>query len=97
MTLDAWLGSEGVSGGSISDKATLSIEANTPALVTQVEEIKDSEVEDGEGGDNNVKPTPSRNATESPAFAQSLRQLTLIELCKPFLGTKYTQKNLFAV
>lgn len=30
MALDAWLGLEGISGGSISDKATLSIEASMP-------------------------------------------------------------------
>lgn len=59
MALDAWLGSEGISSGSISEKATLLIKASTPAPVIQVEEIKDSEVEDGKGGDNNVKPTPS--------------------------------------
>ncbi|KAF1922197.1 uncharacterized protein M421DRAFT_79227, partial [Didymella exigua CBS 183.55] len=50
----------GISGGSISEKATLSIEANTPTSATQVEEIKDSELEDGEDGDNHsVEPTPS--------------------------------------
>ena len=93
MALDAWLGLEGISGGSISEKAILSIEASTPASVIQVEEIEDSEVEDGEGGGDDVEPTPSRNATKSPAFARSLRQLTLIELCKPSLGTQYTRKN----
>ncbi|KAF1348219.1 hypothetical protein EJ07DRAFT_62860, partial [Lizonia empirigonia] len=39
--LDDWLGSEGISGGSISEKATLSIEANAPAPATQVEEMED--------------------------------------------------------
>ncbi|KAF1924226.1 uncharacterized protein M421DRAFT_20932, partial [Didymella exigua CBS 183.55] len=39
--LDNWLSLEGISGGSISGKATLSIEANSLAPVTQVEEIKD--------------------------------------------------------
>ncbi|KAF1347198.1 hypothetical protein EJ07DRAFT_34342, partial [Lizonia empirigonia] len=41
MALDAWLGLEGISGGSISEKATLSIEANMPMSATQVEEIED--------------------------------------------------------
>ncbi|KAF2633105.1 hypothetical protein BU25DRAFT_311717, partial [Macroventuria anomochaeta] len=36
-----WLGSEGISSGSISKKATLSIEANAPAPATQVEEMED--------------------------------------------------------
>ena len=93
MALDAWLGSEGISGGSISEKATLSIEASTPAPVIQVEEIEDSEVEDGEGGDDDVEPTSSRNATKSPALARSLRQLTLIELCKPCSGTQCAREN----
>ena len=59
MALDAWLGLEGISGGSISEKATLLIKASTLASVIQVEEIEDSEVEDGEGGGDNVEPTPS--------------------------------------
>ena len=85
MALDAWLGSEGISGGSISEKATLSIEANVPAPVTQVEEIEDRELEDGEDSDNHsVEPAPSQRTTKSPASAHPMRQLTLIELCKPF-------------
>ncbi|UPX13403.1 uncharacterized protein EKO05_0003912 [Ascochyta rabiei] len=88
MALDAWLGSEGISGGSISKKATLSIEANTLTSATQVEEIKDSELEDGEDGDDHsVEPAPSRRTTNSPAVARAMRQLTLIKLCKPFTGT----------
>jgi hypothetical protein len=60
MALDAWLGSEGISGGSISKKATLSIEANVPAPVMLIEENKDSELEDGKGSDNySVEPVPS--------------------------------------
>ncbi|OAL42728.1 hypothetical protein IQ07DRAFT_481611, partial [Pyrenochaeta sp. DS3sAY3a] len=39
--LDAWLGAEGIAGGSISDKETLSIEADALPPVTQVEEIED--------------------------------------------------------
>jgi hypothetical protein len=83
LALDAWLGSEGILGGSISEKATLSIEANTPAPATQVEEIKDSKMEDGRDSDNNAKLALSRSTTKSPAPARLLRQLTLIELCKP--------------
>jgi len=87
MALDTWLGSEGISGGSISEKATLSIEANTLAVATQVEEIEDSEMEDSEDGDDDVEPAPSCATTKSPARARPLRQLTLIELCKPFAST----------
>ncbi|UPX13400.1 uncharacterized protein EKO05_0003909 [Ascochyta rabiei] len=90
MALDAWLGSEGISGGSISEKATLSIEADTPTPATQVEEIKDSEMEDGEdtkNGDNDgAEDAPSQGPAKSPAPARPMRQLTLIELCKPFQG-----------
>jgi hypothetical protein len=87
MALDAWLGSEGISGGSISEKATLSIEANAPAPVTQVEDIEDSEMEDGkDGGDeDNVEPAPAQKTAKSPASTRPMRQLTLLELCKPQL------------
>jgi hypothetical protein len=91
MALDAWLGSEGISGGSISEKATLSIEANAQAAATQVEEIGDSELEDGEDVENSdgdgTEPAPSLGTAKSPAPARPMRQLTLIELCKPFVGT----------
>jgi len=61
MALDAWLGSEGISGGSISEKATLSIKANTPTSATQVTEIKDSEMEDSDdsGDEDDVEPAPA--------------------------------------
>ncbi|KAK7178193.1 Aspartate-tRNA ligase, cytoplasmic 1 [Paraphaeosphaeria sporulosa] len=49
--VDDWLGSEGISGGSISAKATLLIEANARAPVTQAEDMEDSEMEDGKDGD----------------------------------------------
>lgn len=85
MALDAWLGSEGISGGSISEKATLSIEANMPMSATQVEEIEDSEVEGSEGGgdEDDVEPAPARKTAKSPAPVRPMRQLTLLELCKP--------------
>ncbi|UPX16738.1 uncharacterized protein EKO05_0007125 [Ascochyta rabiei] len=88
MALDAWLGLEGISGGSISEKATLSIEADTPTPATQVEEIEDSEMEDGEdtknGDDDGAEDALSQGPAKSPAPARLMRQLTLIELCKPF-------------
>ncbi|UPX16739.1 uncharacterized protein EKO05_0007126 [Ascochyta rabiei] len=86
MALDAWLGLEGISGGSISKKATLSIKANMPMLATQVEEIEDSEVEDSEGGgdENDVEPAPAWKTAKSPAPVRLMCQLTLLKLCKPF-------------
>ncbi|KAF1924231.1 uncharacterized protein M421DRAFT_8896, partial [Didymella exigua CBS 183.55] len=86
--LDEWLGSEGISGGSISEKATLSIEASAPAPATEVEEIEDSELEEsGDGNDDSVEPAPSQRTAKSPAAAHAMRQLTLLELFKPFAGT----------
>jgi hypothetical protein len=82
--LDDWLGSEGISGGSISEKATLSIEANARAPVTQVEEMEDSEMEDGKDGDkDDVEPAPAQKTAKSPAPIRPMRQLTLVELCRP--------------
>lgn len=77
--LDAWLGAEGIAGGSISDKETLSIEADALPPVTQVEEIEDSEDDD----EDDIAPAPSRATTKSPAPARPMRQLTLLELCRP--------------
>jgi hypothetical protein len=72
------------SGGSISEKATLSIEANARAPVTQVEEMEDSEMEDGKDGDkDDVEPAPAQKTAKSPAPIRPMRQLTLVELCRP--------------
>lgn len=79
--LDDWLGSEGISGGSISEKATLSIESNALAPVTQVEEIEDSEMEDDDEDD--VEPAPAQKTAKCPAPIRPMRQLTLVELCRP--------------
>jgi hypothetical protein len=43
--LDAWLGVEGIEGGSLQDKETLCIEAGPPAVVCEVEEVADSDSE----------------------------------------------------
>lgn len=76
MALDTWLGSEGISGRSISEKATLFIEANTPAVATQVEEVEDSEIEDSEDGDDeddHVEPAPVQKTAKSPAPIRLMR------------------------
>jgi hypothetical protein len=38
-----WLGSEGIAGGSISEKEMLCIEASEPEPLTQIEEVEDSD------------------------------------------------------
>lgn len=87
MALDAWLGSEGVSGSSISDKEQLMIELDAQPSRPQLEEVDDSEDSNSEDSnsdvDGHVEPAPSRTATKSPAPAGLMRQLTLLELCKP--------------
>jgi hypothetical protein len=82
--LDAWLGSEGIAGGSISEKEMLSLEANAPAPVRQEEEMEASEFEDSEDDEEgDVEPAQSRATARNPAPARPLRQLTLLELCRP--------------
>jgi hypothetical protein len=44
--LEAWLGLEGIAGGPINGKQMLSIEAEGPATIYEVEEVGDSEEED---------------------------------------------------
>jgi hypothetical protein len=71
--LDAWLGAEGIEGGSIKGKETLCIEVGAPAAVIEVEEIADSDMDSASDSDDSPAPTPP------PA----LRQLTLLELFQP--------------
>ncbi|KAJ4342108.1 hypothetical protein N0V95_007044 [Ascochyta clinopodiicola] len=81
--LDAWLGSEGIAGGSISGKETLSIEADAPVPVMREEEIEDSGIEDSDDDEGDVEPAPSRATARSSGPARPMRQLTLLELCRP--------------
>lgn len=78
--LEAWLGPEGIAGGSISKKQTLSIEAEAPATIYEVEEIQDSE---GDEMEEDLEPSQSQKAPTVPLPARSLRQLTLLELFCP--------------
>lgn len=78
--LETWLGPDGIAGGPISGKKTLSIEAETPAALYEIEEVQDS---DDEGDDNAVRsqtqiPPPSSHVSAAP-----LRQMTLLELFHP--------------
>ncbi|EFQ92599.1 hypothetical protein PTT_10266, partial [Pyrenophora teres f. teres 0-1] len=53
--LESWLGPEGIAGGPISEKKTLSIEAEAPATIYEVEEIQDSEDDETDDSvDNSV-------------------------------------------
>lgn len=78
--LDTWLGSEGIAGGSISDKETLYMETSEPMPATQIEEIQDSEGESEGESEEDVEP-PQSQATSLPP--RRSRPLTLLELCKP--------------
>jgi hypothetical protein len=75
--LDEWLGSEGIAGGSISANEMLCIEASEPEPLTQIEEVEDSEAASDSEDERDAVST-------SPAPIQHLRQLTLLELCRPF-------------
>jgi hypothetical protein len=79
--LDEWLGSEGIAGGSISEKEMLCIEASEAEPLTQIEEVEDSEVTSD--SEDEREPVRHYAASTSPAPVQHLRQLTLLELCKP--------------
>lgn len=75
--LEVWLGPEGIAGGSISKKQTLSIEAEAPATIYEVEGIQDSE------GDEDLEPSQSQAVPTAPLPDRLLRQLTLLELFRP--------------
>jgi hypothetical protein len=81
--LEAWLGPDGIAGGPISEKQMLSIEAEAPATIYEVEEIQDSEDEDIENVAENLGPLHSQ---VSVAPHKRLRQMTLLELFHPANG-----------
>ena len=74
--LDSWLGPEGIAGGPISEKKTLSIEAEAPATIYKIQDSEDDDI------DESVKASQLQVTLKSPAPAQ-LRQLTLLELFYP--------------
>ncbi|KAH6613163.1 hypothetical protein C7974DRAFT_444811 [Boeremia exigua] len=77
--LQTWLGSEALSGGPISEKETLYIEATSSRLPlatsTQITEVADSDVGSDDESDSAAVPTQR----------QPMRQRTLLELFKPQL------------
>ncbi|CAE7203101.1 hypothetical protein PTTW11_09182 [Pyrenophora teres f. teres] len=82
--LESWLGPEGIAGGPISEKKTLSIEAEAPAIIYEVEEIQDSEDDEtNDSVDNSVDNSVGKRIQALPKSltpAPRLRQLTLLEL-----------------
>lgn len=85
QSLDAWLGPDGIAGGPISGKQTLSIEAQAPTSVYEVEEIQDSEDEDIEEVMETEAPLDTQETVAPPA---QLRQMTLLELFHPVKGAQ---------
>lgn len=83
---DEWLGPEGIAGGDIKGKKTLSIELNAPGTTHRVEEIEDSDddgdVEDDDDDNNERVEIIQSQARSKSAPAASLRQTTLPELFK---------------
>jgi hypothetical protein len=77
IAFDNWVGTEGIQGGPIQSSDTLSIEAEGPTVVYEVEEIADSADEEGDNSAEECT-TPSSKSTARP-----LRQLTLLELFSP--------------
>ena len=82
QALERWLGPEGIAGGPIAGKQMLSIEAEAPATMYEVEEVDDSdddrglllEHESDDGSDTAELSQPKR-----------WRHLTLTELFQPCL------------
>ncbi|CAE7173547.1 hypothetical protein PTTW11_05466 [Pyrenophora teres f. teres] len=81
--LESWLGPEGIAGGPISEKKTLSIEAEAPATIYEVEEIQDSEDDKTNNSVDNSVRKRTQALPKSPTPAPRLRQLTLLELFHP--------------
>lgn len=81
---DEWLGPEGIAGGEIKGKTTLSIEVKAPERSRGVEEIGDSEYDSGEEdeeADGRIE-VAQPHARSQSALDVSLRQTTLPELFK---------------
>lgn len=79
--LDRWLGPECIAGGPIGARSFLSIEADVPATIYEVEDSEDDD-HNLEDMDNQTA-SQSQPAQNSPTPAARLRQLTLLELFHP--------------
>lgn len=78
--LDSWLGPEGILGGPISGKQTLSIELDIPTypVVTGVDDSEDDEV----GEDIQALQTQAPSKSHSTP-SQNMCQMSLLELFRP--------------
>ncbi|KAK7178860.1 hypothetical protein PSPO01_15081, partial [Paraphaeosphaeria sporulosa] len=81
--LESWLGPEGIAGGPISGKQTLSIEAEAPATIYEVQDSEDDGTDDETDGSVDDSVDEHAQASPTPAPASRLRQLTLPELFHP--------------
>ena len=78
--LDTWLGLEGIARGPINDKQMLSIEAEAPTTIYEVQEVEDSEEEDlVDSADDSDDEAAPKDVAQPKRF----RQMTLIELFRP--------------
>jgi hypothetical protein len=75
--LEAWLGADGIEGGSLKDKETLYIEEGAAAVVGEVEEVAGSDRESESGVDSDSQ------GTTPGTSCRPLRQLTLLDLFMP--------------
>ncbi|KAF1343750.1 hypothetical protein EJ07DRAFT_147965 [Lizonia empirigonia] len=78
--LEAWLGPEGIAGGSISKKQTLSIEAEAPATIYEVDEIQDSE---GDEMEEDLEPSQSQTAPTAPCLLDRYASLLCLSCFVP--------------
>ncbi|UPX16740.1 uncharacterized protein EKO05_0007127 [Ascochyta rabiei] len=67
----------------INEKKTLSIEAEAPATIYEVEEIQDSKDDETDNSVDDSTREQSHASPKSPTPAPRLRQLTLLELFHP--------------
>jgi hypothetical protein len=76
--LDGWLGPEGIAGGPIGEKETLSIESEAQATIYEIQDSEDDEDDECFDMSQSQAATP-----KTPAHARQLRQMTLPELFHP--------------
>lgn len=83
--LETWLGPEGIAGGSISSKQMLSIEAEAPPTIYEVEEVEDSEEEEML---DTIESADNESSHDDNTGPKRFRQMTLTELFHPFSAVK---------
>ncbi|KAL5371659.1 hypothetical protein DPSP01_014104 [Paraphaeosphaeria sporulosa] len=84
--VERWLGPEGIAGGPISGKQTLSIKAEGLAAIYEIGEVADSEDEGlASETDSSMRGGVGRQRRASSSAAPALRQLTSPELFNPIV------------